>query len=150
MVVPPIAEDTFWMTGERLTQLVTGQQTGGQYTCFIVLVTPGGGPPPQRHRQAAAAFYVVAGQLRFRCGEHTWPVTAGTLIHVPRETVFSYQNDGELAAQVISFYTPAGFEDFVAEVGTRTTSLDQHPAPVTETTFERFQVVAAKYGLEFV
>lgn len=150
VIVPPSQGATFWMTGERLTLLVSGQQTSDHYACFAVWVTPGGGPMPQLHQQATAAFYVVVGCLRFRCGERTCLATAGTLIHVPRGTVYSYQNDSEMAAQMIAFYTPAGFENFVAEVGTRTTSLDLQPASVTETLFERFQAVAPKYGLEFV
>jgi quercetin dioxygenase-like cupin family protein len=55
----------------------------------------GTGPPPHSH-DWDESFYVTKGQIQFTCGNGTTMCTAGTLIHVPADTVhaFSYGPGG--------------------------------------------------------
>jgi quercetin dioxygenase-like cupin family protein len=49
----------------------------------------GTGPPPHRH-DWDEAFYVLTGEITFRCGDDTYACPPGTLVHVPRNTVHAF------------------------------------------------------------
>src|SRR5688500_12550784 len=74
LVVAPSGEGwAYWMAGDRVTILVTGNQTGGAYAFFDAFVVPEGGMPPHIHHREAEAFYVLEGTVTFQVGERTFP-----------------------------------------------------------------------------
>lgn len=63
----------------------------------------GSGPPPHSH-DWDEAFYVVSGEIQFRCGEETYKCLPGTLVYVPRNTVhgFTYGTGGGSMVEITS------------------------------------------------
>lgn len=55
----------------------------------------GSGPPPHSHVWDEA-FFVLTGEITFRCGDETYLCPPGTLVHAPRNTVhtFTYGSGG--------------------------------------------------------
>ena len=89
----------YWGPGDRVTFLVTGAESGG--ACFIIegMVPPGGGPPPYVHYFEDESFYILEGTATFQAGEKTIHGKPGDFIHIPRGTLHSLRNDGEVPAR---------------------------------------------------
>ena len=89
----------YWGPGDRVTFLVTGEESRG--ACFIVegVAAPGGGPPPHIHHFEDESFYILEGTATFQAGGQTIHAKPGDFIHIPRGTVHSLRNDGEGACQ---------------------------------------------------
>lgn len=75
--------------GTRVTVLVSGEDSKDQR---ITLQTgsEGTGPPPHSH-DWDESFYVSSGQIQFTCAGETTMCVAGTLVHVPANTVHSFR-----------------------------------------------------------
>src|SRR6516162_10039682 len=83
----------YWGPGDRVTFLVTGEQSGGACFIFEVMVPPGGGPPPHLHRNEEESFYLLAGTLTIHAAARTYQAAPGDFIHLPRGTTHSFRND---------------------------------------------------------
>ena len=64
--------ECFWVLGQRIDFLATGETTGGHYSLFHVF-NPAGppGPLPHIHRDADEFFFVVEGRVEVLF-EDTW------------------------------------------------------------------------------
>jgi mannose-6-phosphate isomerase-like protein (cupin superfamily) len=47
------------VVGDTYRTLISGKQTGGDYSIIDMLVPPGGGPGPHAHGNMQEAFYVI-------------------------------------------------------------------------------------------
>lgn len=90
------------VVGTEVTILASAAKTGA-YGITFQSGEEGNGPPPHFH-EWDEAFYVISGEVNFQCaGEHHVCV-AGTLVHVPRNTVhaFSYRKGGGSMMEITS------------------------------------------------
>ena len=83
----------FWGPGDRVTFLVTGEQSGGACFIFEVMV-PGGGPPPHFHHFEEESFYLLEGSLMIQADGRSYPASTGDFIHLSRGTVHSFARRG--------------------------------------------------------
>jgi len=88
--------------GTEVTVLAFASQNG----CYGITHqcgAEGSGPPPHCHPWDEA-FFVLAGEITFRCGDETYVCSPGTLVHVPRNTVhaFTYGAGGGSMLEVTS------------------------------------------------
>lgn len=95
----PAALDVF---GTQVTVLAAASASG----CYGVTWQAGpegSGPPPHSHGWDES-FYVLSGEIRFRCGDEHYVCPAGTLVHVPRDTVhaFTYGAGGGAMLEITS------------------------------------------------
>ena len=139
--------------GDKVTFLVTGAQSGG--ACFILeaMASPGGGPPPHVHRHEEESFYLLEGTLTIQAAGQTFRALPGDFVHIPRGTVHSFRNDGNVDAKalvVVSPAGPAGLEKFFEESFYLVTDRSAAPPLVTEELMGRMMAAAAKNGLEIV
>jgi len=139
--------------GDKVTFLVTGAQSGG--ACFICegMAPPGGGPPPHVHHWEEESFYLLQGTLTIQAAGRTFQATAGDFVHIPRGTVHSFRNDGEVDAKalvIVSPAGPAGLEKFFEESFYLVTDRSAAPPLLTEELMGRMTASAAKNGLAFV
>jgi quercetin dioxygenase-like cupin family protein len=139
--------------GDRVTFLVTGAESGG--ACFIIegMAPPGGGPPPHIHHFEDESFYILEGTATFHAGGQTIHAKPGDFIHIPRGTVHSLRNDGEVPARaliVISPAGPAGMQRFFEESFYPATDRSASPPLITEELVRRMTAAAARNGMEFV
>ena len=104
-------------------------------------------PPPHVHHNEDEAFYVLAGRLVAQLGEQQIAAEKGSFLWLPRGVQHGYVVGDEPCSMLI-ITTPAGFERFVAEVGSPTTTTDRLPEP-REPDVPRLIEIAGRYGMEF-
>jgi len=88
--------------GTRVTVLASSTDTG----CYGITFQEGDegtGPPPHSH-DWDEAFYVISGQVNFQCADEHYTCLAGTMVHIPRNTVhgFNYGKGGGTMMEVTS------------------------------------------------
>ncbi len=135
----------FWSIGILWMPLATGVLTGNSLTLIEQRMHNGSGPPSHLHTQEEG-FYVIDGACTFNAGGETVKATAGTFIHIPRDTSHSFTVDDD-PTHVLNFYLPSGFEHIVLSVAapaqTRTVPApDAVPLPPPEFANE----IAREYG----
>ena len=112
------------VAGGTYTILVTGKDTGGRYCLIDMLIPPGSGPPPHRH-DFEETFSLLEGELelKFRGAKQT--LRAGESVNIPANASPQFHNASNQPARMLCICSPAGQEEFFAEVGipvaTRTT-----------------------------
>jgi mannose-6-phosphate isomerase-like protein (cupin superfamily) len=93
------------------------EETGGQYFCMEGEFPPDlAGPPKHIHRKMEEVFYILEGEPTLYLGDQEVKVTAGSFIQIPRGTAHTFANFGTVAAKVLLFTTPAGFEYYFEEL----------------------------------
>ena len=139
--------------GDRVSFLVTGAESHGN--CFIVegLAAPGGGPPPHMHHFEDESFYILEGSVTFQADGQTIHAKPGDFIHIPRGTVHSFRNDGDVPARALVIISPAGptgMQQFFEESFIPTTDPAAALPPMTEELMKRMLCASPKNGLEWV
>src|SRR5919106_78862 len=115
--VPSGQGPSVWAVGDTYTFKSTGKETGGTLTVFEASIPPGAGPPPHIHHDADEAYYVLEGELEVIAGEDTFTARPGSYVHIERGTLHRFQNVGNGHSRMLVLLTPAGFENFLFEVG---------------------------------
>lgn len=139
--------------GVKVTFLVRGEQSGGACFIFEGVTPPGGGPPPHIHRREEESFYLLEGNLTIQAGGRTFLASPGDFVHIPRGTLHSFRNDGEVDARLLTTVSPAGpagLEKFFAESFYPATDRSAAPAVMTEELMGRIMAAAARNDMEFV
>lgn len=97
----------------QVTVKATGAETNG---CFgLVEITV---PPyfadfwPHLHHTTSEAIYLTQGMLAVTLGEETMVVRQGSFIFVPPQQVHRIWNPAATAATFLTYFAPAGAEDF--------------------------------------
>ena len=146
----PITYPVYSVVGDRYTFLLTGAQTGGAYAVFDFYVPAGGGTPPHVHSREDEAFLVVDGEFEFVVKGEPTRLGPGGFLLARRDVPHQFRNVGGTPGRMVVTVTPAGFEDFFAEVGTPLTSRDDAPVPPSADDIARLIRVAPKYGVELL
>ncbi len=139
--------------GTKVTFLVTGAQSDGACFIFEGITPPGGGPPPHIHHHQEESFYLLQGTLTIQAAGQTYRASPGDFVHIPRGTVHSFRNDGEMDARLLTTVSPAGsagLDKFFAEAFYPATDRSAPPPLVSNELMARIMVAAAKNNLEFV
>ncbi|HZC79517.1 MAG TPA: cupin domain-containing protein, partial [Ktedonobacterales bacterium] len=105
----------FWLADILWVLLASGEQTGGRFSLLWGLCAQGSGPAPHTQDQDQQVG-VLEGNLTFRVGDQLLVATAGSFLFIPRGTVHTYRVDSPTAT-ILTWYTPAGFERFITELG---------------------------------
>ena len=116
------------------------------------MASQGGGPPPHIHRQEES-FYLLQGTLTIQVGGRTFQANPGDFVPIPRGTVHSFRNDGQVDAKalvIVSPADPAGLEKFFEEAFYPATDRSAAPPFLTEELLGRLLAAAAKKGVEFI
>lgn len=128
--------------GDRAIFHLTGRETGGRYTSFVLETPPGSGPPPHLHHREDEWFVVLEGRVEFfRDGEWS-EVPTGSAVFAPRGSVHAFRNIGDTMLRQLIHTAPSGFEDFfaaMAEEWRREGGVDM----------QRVVERSAEFGIEF-
>src|SRR4051794_19016465 len=135
---------------DKITFLITGEQTGGAFFMAEVSVPPGGGNPAHIHHREEETFYVQQGTLTIQVGGKTLNASPGDFICLPRGVPHSFQNTGNVAAKFLLVAAPAGLEKFFEEAFYPASDRVVEPLVMTEAFLARVLAAAAKCGLEFL
>ena len=144
-----VVMECYWVLGQRLDFLATGETTSGHYSIFHVFIPAGPpGPLPHRHRHADEFFFVVEGRVEILYADAWRPLGPGQFLHVPRGTTHTFRNATTDAALMLSGFVPSGFERFFRDFGHSARHEDVEPLPVQEAEIQRLNDTASQYDME--
>jgi mannose-6-phosphate isomerase-like protein (cupin superfamily) len=70
--------ECFWVLGQRLDFLATGETTSGHYSLFHVFIPAGPpGPLPHTHRDADEFFFAIEGRVEILVDDAWHPLGPG-------------------------------------------------------------------------
>ena len=75
------------------------------------------GPPPHIHERLHDMFYVLEGTLTFRLEDREEELAAGSFACIPPGTVHTFANRSEDVVRFLNFNTPAGWENYMRDLG---------------------------------
>jgi uncharacterized cupin superfamily protein len=116
-------------------------------------IPPNGGPPPHRH-DFEESFILLDGEIEatFRGTKST--ARAGETIHIPANAPHQFRNVSDKTVRLLCICSPAGQEDFFAEVGipvaTRTTPPPPLDAAAQAAFIAKVKALAPKYKTELL
>lgn len=109
--------EALWFLGSLVTTKATGAQTGGRLT-VVEFVNPAGfAPPLHRHLHEDEMFYVLSGSAEFRCDGESLTAGPGDFVLLPAGLAHTFLVAADEPLRTLQITTPAGFEQFAAEVG---------------------------------
>jgi quercetin dioxygenase-like cupin family protein len=119
--------DAWWFLDTRMTVKVSASESRGAYTLLECSAGHGFGTPRHVHDEEDEAFYLLEGELRVVCGEQEWQAAAGSFIFLPRGIEHALLVTSDIPMRALQITNPAGFEDFVSELGRRPETPDLPP-----------------------
>jgi quercetin dioxygenase-like cupin family protein len=141
---------TYWGPGTVMTFLITGEETGGAFFLSEIAVPPNAGPPPHIHSREDESFQLIEGTLTIQVGGITITASPGDFVHLPRGIMHTFRNTGAVTARALVITTPAGLENYFAEVFDPAADRTSPPPPPAPAMLARARAVAPKYGLELL
>ncbi len=115
--------NTYQYAGGTISILLTGEETGGEFSVWEGVQQPGSEPPLHVHHANDETFFVMEGQMRLMVGDRILDAPAGSVVFAPRGVPHTFKIQSP-QARVITLCTPAGFEEFFREMGKPATSLE--------------------------
>jgi quercetin dioxygenase-like cupin family protein len=138
--------------GDYVTGKATSDETGGRYTVYEVLSTPGFGPPLHTHSWQEF-FYVLEGEFTFSCvvdGE-VREIAAGprTSFTIPPHAPHGFRNSSDGYSRMLVIDEPVGIEPFFRDVGV---AVDRPGASSEQEAFDPRQMgeVLPRFGVHIV
>ncbi len=119
------------LVGDSYTVLVSGKQTEGRYCLIDMLVPDGSGPPPHRH-DFEEMFTLLEGDLEFTFRDQSMNVPQGATVNVPANSPHQFRNNSGRTVHMLCMCTPAGQEEFFAQVGDRVASRTSQPPQLSK------------------
>lgn len=138
---------SYSMLGDLYTYKAVGEETGKAYALCELLMQPQSGVPPHFHAHEDEAFYIQEGEMEFQLDGQVIVATAGTFLHSPKGQLHQFKNIGSKPAKLLTWVTPAGFENFVREAGIPVTNGEAMPISVSPADIEKVMATAPKYGI---
>jgi mannose-6-phosphate isomerase-like protein (cupin superfamily) len=87
------------------------ESTAGAYTALIGAIPVGAPPPPLHlHPNTDEAFYIAEGQAAFRLGDEEISAVAGSLVFVPKGTIHTAWNNGDVPTRGVIIISPGNAE----------------------------------------
>lgn len=143
----------FAVVGDTYTILLSGKDTAGRFFLVDMHVPPGGGPPPHRH-DFEETFTLLEGELDVVFRGEKGKVRAGETIHIPANAPHQFHNSSQVPARMLCICSPAGQEEFFAEIGvpvaTRTTPPPKLDAAAQAAFRAKAEALAPKYRTELL
>jgi mannose-6-phosphate isomerase-like protein (cupin superfamily) len=137
-----------WWLGGRVAVKTAGDVTDGSFSQIEFADRLGTAPPVHIHHQEDETFYVVEGEISVFVDDERLEASAGDFVFAPRGVPHSYLVRSE-RSRVLCTFSPAGLEQFFAEMGIPAVAGEPEPAPVIPDP-DTFTRALARYGVEVV
>ena len=141
------------LVGDTYTLLLSGHDTGGRFCLIDMHIPPNGGPPPHRH-DFEESFILLDGEIEATFRGTKSAAKAGETIHVPANAPHQFHNVSDKPVRMLCICSPAGQEEFFAQVGvpvaTRTTPPPPLDAAAQAAFLEKAKSLAPKYKTELL
>jgi quercetin dioxygenase-like cupin family protein len=130
---------SFKVFGQPNDLLVDSAMSQGTATVLIQTTDPGGGPPPHMHTREDETFTVLEGEFEI-LSEGKWSkIAVGDVVFAPRGHIHTFRNIGSTPGKLLIFVSPAGFENYLEEIGPLSPATDM--AKITE--------ISKRFGISF-
>jgi quercetin dioxygenase-like cupin family protein len=133
--------------------LLSGKDTADQFCLIDMHIPPGGGPPPHRH-DFEESFILIEGEIEATFRGEKSTARAGQTIHIPANAPHQFRNASDQPVRLLCICSPAGQEEFFAEVGIPVATRTTPPPPLDEAAQAEFrakaEALAPKYKTEFL
>src|SRR5476651_191460 len=139
------------VVGDTYTILLSGKDTAGRYCLIDMHVPPGGGPPPHRH-DFEEMFTVLEGEVAFTFRDEKSILRAGETANIPANAPHQFRNSSDRPARLLCLCSPAGQEEFFAQIGVSLPSRTTPPPKPSEAEqaelMKKVQELAPKFRTE--
>lgn len=135
-----------WVLNHLMTFKARGAETGGAFALVEQAGEPGTGAPPHVHYNEDEFFFVLEGEAKFMLDGKPIAGKPGTFVFLPRGIEHAFENAGTAPCRMLVGLTPAGFENFFAEMGEPAPSRTV-PSP-TPPDIDKLLALAEKYNCE--
>lgn len=148
ITVDPTGGQILSVVGDNYRVLVSGKQTGGEFSTIEMLVPPGHGPGPHSHANFYESFYIIDGEVEVHSEAGSYTAKKGSFVVIPEGGIVHYfKNVSDKMAQLLCTVVPAGLEEFFEEIGQPAAAGEfLPPPPMNPETIEKLQAIARKYG----
>jgi quercetin dioxygenase-like cupin family protein len=142
-VIAPTEGRSVRFRGFGARYLIGGDQTDGRFALVEHPIAPRALAAPMHvHRHEDEYSFVLEGRVGVRIGDEERLAGPGELVFKPRGIPHAFWNAGDEPALVLELISPAGFEEYFAEIAPLL------PPNVEEPQQEELAGVMARYGLE--
>jgi quercetin dioxygenase-like cupin family protein len=152
--LPPIAlreaeGEALWFFGGLVTIKSSSETTGGRVGVTENLSPRATGSPLHVHHNEDEWFYVIEGELTFWVGGQVVVAPAGSFVFGPRDVPHTFTVSSDQARYLL-VVEPAGFEQFVRDIGEPAPELVIPPPPTEPPDVAAIAAKAAEYGIEIL
>ncbi len=141
------------LVGDTYTILLSGKDTGGRFCLIDMHIPPGGGPPPHRH-DFEESFILLEGEIEATFRGAKSVVREGATVHIPANAPHQFQNTSDRPTRLLCICSPAGQEEFFAQVGVPVATRTTAPPKLTSAAQAEFrakaEALAPKYRTELL
>ncbi len=117
-VVPAGTGIEYKWESDHIFVKTVGAVTDGRMSLVEDTLQPGFQLPRHYHKKMAEIFYILEGELTFVFDDETVIATAGTTVNIPVNVWHAAHS--ERGAKMLTIFSIAGFEDYLAEMNTLT------------------------------
>jgi quercetin dioxygenase-like cupin family protein len=140
-LISPQDGQSIWLGGLGVHFKVASEQTGGSFSIVEHPIEPGLLIRPHMHAHEDEFSYVLEGEVGARIGNQELLATPGCYIVKPRGVLHTFWNAGPKPARLIEIISPAGFEQYFAELAELVSS--EGPD------FEKIAQLSNRYGITY-
>ena len=146
---------SYLFLGVRMNILLSGIQTGNQFSMIEGIMPPGGDGGLHVHELEDETMHLLSGELEVTIGEKQFTLLAGETYFAPRGIPHRLRNLGKTAARAILITTPGSFDAFIQQAGIPLDGMEIEvsPAQLPPPTPEQIQglmELAAKFGIKIL
>lgn len=142
------AGEATWFLGNRMSVKADAASTGGAFGLVESWIPAGSSPPLHVHDREDESFWVLEGQVRFRCDEEDIEAGPGSFVFLPRGIPHTFVVEGDATAHILTLLTPGGGERFFVDGG----RIPEGPGlpPPGPPDIEKLQRVAPEFGMRII
>jgi len=141
------------LVGDTYTILLAGKHTAGRFCLIDMHIPPGGGPPPHRH-DFEESFVILEGEIEATFRGKKSIINAGETVNIPANAPHQFHNASGQPARLLCICSPAGQEEFFAQVGVPVATRTTAPPKLDEAAQSAFKAkalaLAPKYRTEML
>jgi quercetin dioxygenase-like cupin family protein len=109
------SNQSYWVVGDSVKFIATGENTNYQYDLFDVYVPPNVGTTPHIHLAQDEGFYIVEGKVKFQLNNQVITATPGTFVDIPKGQIHAYRNIETTPARIILQGVPSGLDKLIQD-----------------------------------
>lgn len=126
----PNAGEAWWVRGNLFAFKASAREVGEGFAVVETVLHPVAAAPAHIHHSTDEAIYMLDGQMAVDVGSEHLVLRPGSFAFLPRGVPHRYLPQEPGPVRALWMLTPAGFEDYWREIGTKVQPGQGPPTPV--------------------